>query len=105
MFRQYILNEVSVVLILILNYIVLQIWHMQDDIIHLNATYKDSDGVEVVVTVDDICFKPFAPINKNSVIYSVLNYFQNSYELLNKEVRTVFTVVSNSTYHLQYCTR
>ena len=105
MFRQYVLIQVSVVLIPDITYIVLQIWHMQDDIVHLNATYKDSDGIEMMVTLDDICLKPFAPDNKNCVIYSVLNYFQNSYELLNREVKTVFTVDSNSSYHLQYCTR
>ena len=53
-----------------------------------------------VVLIPDITLKPFAPYNKNCVIYSVLNYFQNSYELLNGEVKTVFTVNNNSSYHL-----
>ena len=106
MFLQYILNEVSVLLIPGTNiHIALQIWHMQNDVINLNATYKDNDGTEVMFTLDDICLKPFAADNKNCVIYSVLNYFQNSYELLNREVKYVFTVRSNSSYHLLYCTR
>ena len=86
-------------------HITLQIWHMQNDIINLNASYKNSSGGEMFVTLNDICFKPYAPHNMNCVIYSVLNYFQNSYELLNKEVKQVFTAISNSSYHIRYCTR
>lgn len=78
---------------------------MQNDIIHLNASFKDSSGKEVIVTLNDICFKPFAPDNTNCAIYSILNYFQNSYELLNKEVKVVFTVLSNSSFHIMFCTR
>ena len=78
---------------------------MQNDISNLNASYKSSSGGEVFVTLNDICFKPYAPRNMNCVIYSILNYFQNNYKALNKEVRVLFTVVSNSSYHIQYCTR
>lgn len=84
---------------------VLQVWNMQNDITQLNATYEDSNGTEVMITLSDICFKPFAPDNPNCVIYSVMNYFQNNYELLNKEVKIVFTVISNSSHHIYYCTR
>ena len=78
---------------------------MQNDIVKLNASYKNSSGAEVNVTLNDICYQPHAPDNKNCAIYSILNYFQNNYTLLNKEVKQLFTVVSNSTYHIQYCTR
>ena len=57
---------------------------MQNDIIHLNASYKDSSGKEVMITLNDICLKPSAPENTNCSIYSILNYFQDSYELLNR---------------------
>lgn len=75
---------------------------MQNDIINMNVTYKNSNGAEVIINLNDICFKP-SLYNTNCAIYSVLNYFQNSYELLNKEVKEVFTVTSNSSYHMQYC--
>ena len=78
---------------------------MQNDIIHLNASFKDNSGKEVMVTLNDICFKPFSPENTNCTIYSILNYFQDNYGLLNREVRSVFTVVSNSSYHILFCTR
>ena len=68
---------------------------MQNDIIHLNASYKDSSGKEVMITLNDICLKSSAPENTNCSIYSILNYFQDSYELLNREVKSLFTVISN----------
>lgn len=77
---------------------------MQNDIIHLNASFKDDSGKEVMVTLNDICFKPFAPENTNCTIYSILSYFQDSYELLNREVKVLFTVASNSSYHIIFCT-
>ena len=78
---------------------------MQNHIASLNATYDDGSGTDKIVTLQDICFQPLSPDNKNCTIYSILNYFQNSRELLYKEVKTVFTVDSNSTYHIQYCTK
>ena len=78
---------------------------MQNDIIHLNASYKDSSGKEVMITLNDICLKPSALENTNCSIYSILNYFQDSYELLNREVKPLFTVISNSSYHIFYCTK
>lgn len=78
---------------------------MQNDIADLTATYKAKNGSDVPVTLNDICFQPLAPDNTNCTIYSVLNYFQNDYNLLYKEVKQVFSVKSNSTYHIQYCTK
>ena len=34
------------------------------------------------VTLMDICLAPLAPYNNNCTILSVLNYFQNSHEVL-----------------------
>lgn len=78
---------------------------MQNDIANLRASYKADNGTDVPVTLQDICFKPLYPDNLNCTIYSVLNYFQNDYKLLNKEFKVAFTVFSNSTYHIQYCVK
>ena len=78
---------------------------MQNEITDLNATYKDGSGKEELVKLNDICFQPLYPDNLNCTIYSVLNYFQNDRNSLNKEVKRVFTVISNSSYHILYCTR
>ena len=78
---------------------------MQNDIADLTATYKAKNGSDVRVTLNDICFQPLAPDNTNCTIYSILNYFQNDYDLLYKEVKQLFSVQSNSTYHIQYCTK
>ena len=78
---------------------------MQTEIANITATYKGSHGKDTVVTLSDICLQPLAPDNTNCTIYSVLNYFQNDRALLNKEVEQIFTVIANSSYHIQYCTR
>ena len=78
---------------------------MQNEIANITATYKSSHGEDTVVTLNNICFQPLAPDDTNCTIYSVLNYFQNDRALLNKEVTQIFTVISNSSYHIQYCTR
>ena len=85
--------------------IVLQILTMQNDISNLSATYKGNGGKDEMVTLNDICFQPLYPDNLNCTIYSVLNYFQNDHNLLSKEVKRVFTVISNSSTHILYCTR
>ena len=78
---------------------------MQNEISNLSATYKDNGGKDEMVTLNDICFQPLYPDNLNCTIYSVLNYFQNDRNLLSKEVKRVFTVISNSSTHILYCTR
>ena len=78
---------------------------MQNDIANLTATYKAKNGSDTPVTLNNICFQPLAPDNTNCTIYSVLNYFQNDYNWLNHEEKQVFTVINNSTYHIQYCTK
>lgn len=84
----------------------LQILNMQNYIAkNITATYKNSSGEHVPVKLNDICFQPLYPDNRNCTIYSVLNYFQNSHELLYTEAREVIAVTSNSSTHIRYCTR
>ena len=109
MFQQYILNEVSMLIklrmIMGIVYIVLQILNMQNEISNLTGTYKNASDKDVVVSLNDICFQPLYPDNKNCTIYSVLNYFQNDYESLNKKIEPLFTVTANSSTHIYYCIR
>lgn len=61
-----------------------------------------SNGSEVNVTLQDICFKPLAPGNTNCTIMSVINYFQNNFTRLNY---TEYSGSVNNSYHIYYCTR
>lgn len=60
------------------------------------------NGTEVMVALKDVCSKPFAPVNKNCAVMSVLNYFQNN--LTRLEQTEHFGLINNS-YHIHYCTR
>ncbi|XP_048590646.1 NPC intracellular cholesterol transporter 1 isoform X2 [Nematostella vectensis] len=42
------------------------------------------NGKTTNITLEDVCFKPLAPLNTKCTIQSVFQYFQNSKELLNK---------------------
>ena len=85
--------------------IIIQIWHMQDDIIHLEVPFNKTNGTVNYVSLKDICFQPLSPDNLNCTVYSVLNYFQNDYDKLNKHVTPVFTDSANSSTHIHYCAR
>ena len=46
---------------------------------NLNATHEGK-----TVTLNDICFQPLAPDNKECTVFSVLQYFQLNDTILNK---------------------
>ena len=53
------------------------------------------------VTLQDICFQPLYPDNKNCTISSVINYFQNDYEnLIAKDFG-----IPKYPDHIYYCAR
>ncbi|KAM4687373.1 NPC intracellular cholesterol transporter 1 [Discoglossus pictus] len=58
--------------------ILFMILDLQNAIEDLTATYNNE-----TVMLKDICLAPLAPYNNNCTILSVLNYFQNSYSVLN----------------------
>ena len=69
----------------------------------MKVPFTDDDGNIANITLNDICYKPLAPDNTNCTITSVLNYFQNSLDNLNRE-----TFVFNTQDYLEqiyYCTR
>ncbi|XP_066513297.1 NPC intracellular cholesterol transporter 1-like [Hoplias malabaricus] len=75
-----------------------QILDLQTDIENLEADYKGQK-----VTLKDICSSPLAPYNNNCTILSMLNYFQNSHEVLNHSLADDFMVYADYHTHFLYC--
>ncbi|XP_061835240.2 NPC intracellular cholesterol transporter 1 isoform X1 [Nerophis lumbriciformis] len=78
--------------------ILFQVLDLQLDIEALVATYEDQN-----VTLKDICLAPLAPYNDNCTILSVLNYFQNSHDVLNHSTGDEFYVYADYHSHFLYC--
>ena len=68
----------------------------------MQVPYTDDNGTVANITLADICYTPLAPENKNCTITSVLNYFQNSIDNLNRNL--LFGSVEYHD-HIYYCTR
>ncbi|XP_017557987.1 NPC intracellular cholesterol transporter 1 [Pygocentrus nattereri] len=75
-----------------------QVLDLQTDIENLEAEYKGQK-----VTLKDICVSPLAPYNNNCTILSVLNYFQNSHEVLNHTFADEFFIYADYHTHFLYC--
>ncbi|XP_056327122.1 NPC intracellular cholesterol transporter 1 [Danio aesculapii] len=75
-----------------------QVLDLQLEIENLIAEYKGEN-----VTLKDICVSPLAPYNDNCTILSVLNYFQNSHEVLDHEFKDEFFIYNDYHTHLLYC--
>ncbi|XP_062844133.1 NPC intracellular cholesterol transporter 1 [Trichomycterus rosablanca] len=75
-----------------------QVLDLQTDIEHLEAEYNGQK-----VTLKDICISPLAPYNNNCTILSVLNYFQNSHEVLDHTFADEFYVYNDYHTHFLYC--
>ncbi|XP_060762393.1 NPC intracellular cholesterol transporter 1 isoform X2 [Neoarius graeffei] len=75
-----------------------QILDLQTAIEQIEA---DFNGAKV--TLKDICMSPLAPYNNNCTILSVLNYFQNSHEVLDHIFRDEFYIYFDYHTHFMYC--
>ncbi|KAL1279958.1 hypothetical protein QQF64_014558 [Cirrhinus molitorella] len=75
-----------------------QVLDLQTEITNLAAEYKGE-----TVTFKDICISPLAPYNDNCTILSMLNYFQNSHEVLNHNVSDEFYTYFDYHTHFLYC--
>ncbi|KAM9308837.1 NPC intracellular cholesterol transporter 1 [Gastrophryne carolinensis] len=78
--------------------ILTQVLELQNAIENLTATYNNE-----TVMLKDICLAPLAPYNNNCTILSVLNYFQNSYSVLNHSIGDDFFVFADYHTHFLYC--
>uniref|UniRef100_A0AAY5ECK4 SSD domain-containing protein n=1 Tax=Electrophorus electricus TaxID=8005 RepID=A0AAY5ECK4_ELEEL len=77
-----------------------QVLDLQTAIEDLEADYNGEK-----VTLEDICMSPLAPYNNNCTILSVLNYFQNSREVLNHTFGDEFYTYFDYHTHFLYCVR
>lgn len=75
-----------------------QVLDLQLEIENLVAEY---DGHNV--TLKDICLAPLAPYNNNCTILSILNYFQNSHDVLDHSKGDEFFVYADYHSHFLYC--
>ncbi|XP_036411674.1 NPC intracellular cholesterol transporter 1 [Colossoma macropomum] len=75
-----------------------QVLDLQTDIENLEADYKGQK-----VTLKDICISPLSPYNNNCTILSVLNYFQNSHEVLDHKFADEFFTYADYHTHFMYC--
>lgn len=66
----------------------------------LTAEYNNK-----TIGLEDICFAPLSPDNKNCTVQSILNYFQNSHDMLDKVAYDEFGwfVVDIYLDHFDYC--
>ncbi|XP_053872581.1 NPC intracellular cholesterol transporter 1 [Malaclemys terrapin pileata] len=80
--------------------ILYQVLDLQNAIENITASYDNE-----TVMLKDICLAPLAPYNNNCTILSVLNYFQNSYSVLNHSDRDEFYVYADYHTHFLYCVR
>ncbi|CAG5118106.1 unnamed protein product, partial [Candidula unifasciata] len=57
------------------------------------------------ITLQDICFAPLKPSNNNCTIQSVLNYYQNSHQMIDMEAMDQFGWLVEANYldHFDYC--
>lgn len=75
-----------------------QVLDLQLAIENITAKYEGQD-----VSLNDICLTPLAPYNDNCTILSVLNYFQNSHEVLDHIIGDEFFVYADYHSHFLYC--
>ncbi|XP_076838212.1 NPC intracellular cholesterol transporter 1 [Brachyhypopomus gauderio] len=75
-----------------------QVLDLQIAIENLEADHKGEK-----VTLKDICMSPLAPYNSNCTILSVLNYFQNSHDVLNHTFGDEFFIYNDYHTHFLYC--
>ncbi|XP_076149622.1 NPC intracellular cholesterol transporter 1 [Alosa pseudoharengus] len=75
-----------------------QVLDFQTAIENLEAPYGNE-----TVALKDICLSPLAPYNSNCTILSVLNYYQNSHDVLDHEDTDGLWVYADYHSHFLYC--
>ena len=87
--------------------VLLEAFYLQQNLSEIVAPIYGDDGkITKNVTLEDICFQPLDPDNKNCTIESIFNYFQNTLEYLTYEHEDDFGNVDyNASWHIHYCTR
>ncbi|BFZ11392.1 hypothetical protein BsWGS_14432 [Bradybaena similaris] len=73
---------------------------LQTAITEIRAVHADKN-----ITLQDICFAPLSPSNNNCTIQSVLNYYQNSHQMIDKQAMDEFGWLVQANYldHFDSC--
>ncbi|XP_046362428.2 NPC intracellular cholesterol transporter 1-like [Haliotis rufescens] len=79
-----------------------QVLRLQNTVEHLTTKLGND-----TVSLQDICFQPMAPAYPNCTIQSILQYYQDSHEMLDKTVMdsSGFFVAADYLDHFLYCVR
>jgi Niemann-Pick C1 protein len=74
---------------------------------HVTSLIAEDTNKNRTVSLSDICLKPLYPDNQNCTVYSILQYYQNSLDNLNKTIRDDFGVFIEFDYstHFLACTQ
>ncbi|KAH9496665.1 NPC intracellular cholesterol transporter 1, partial [Bulinus truncatus] len=77
-----------------------EVLDLQLAIANISAKYENE-----TISLAEICFAPLSPDNNNCTIQSILNYYQNSHEMLDDTIYDQFGwfVEANYLDHFEYC--
>ncbi|CAF3737766.1 unnamed protein product [Rotaria sp. Silwood1] len=75
---------------------------LQTDILSLTAQLNEKNRT---VSLSDICLKPLEPDNENCTVFSILQYYQNSKENLNKLIHDDFFTYFDYATHFMTCSQ
>ena len=75
---------------------------LQTTVLALQAELTDTNET---VSLTDICLKPLAPDNENCTVFSLLQYFQNSRDNLNKSTNDGFFTTADYATHFLACSQ
>ena len=80
----------------------LRVLDLQTDILSLTATLDETNRT---IHLSDVCLKPLAPDNENCTVFSILQYYQNSKDNLNKSSGDDFFTYFDYATHFWTCSQ
>lgn len=79
-----------------------EVLDLQTEVLSLQAK---STRTNQTINLSDICLKPLAPDNENCTVFSLLQYYQNSKDNLNKRIGDDFFTFFDYTTHFLMCSQ
>lgn len=79
-----------------------RVLEFQTEILSLQAILNDTNQT---ISLSDICFKPLEPDNENCTVFSILQYFQNSKDNLEKRIGDDFFTYFDFSTHFLTCSQ
>ncbi|CAF0977101.1 unnamed protein product [Rotaria sordida] len=80
----------------------LRVLDLQTDILSLTAELNENNRT---IYLSDICLKPLEPDNENCTVFSILQYYQNSKDNLNKRIGDDFFTYFDYSTHFMTCSQ